>query len=122
MGSLFRREQIGLHEDQDLETLRWVVVAAVSSLDALEAAPEVSILLPKHGNADSQLSDPRLEGSERVTSFPQFGEGEADREQEALSGAEENGQDPLVVTPLRLTRVSMVRWSRSEVAMGTSYV
>ena len=72
-------------------------MAASTGVDALESAPEVTVLLLEHGDAGHELLDPRLEGEKGIAGLSQLGDCEADGEQEPLTGAEEHGEDLLVV-------------------------
>jgi len=78
---LLSREQPGLHEDQNLETLGRRVVAAPASFDPLKPASEAGVLLLEHDDTSQKLTDPRLEGAKRIASLPQPGNREADGEQ-----------------------------------------
>jgi hypothetical protein len=72
-------------------------MAASAGVDPLESAPEVAVLLLEHGDAGQELLDPRLEGGKGIAGLSQLGDYEADGEQESLTGAEEHGEDLLVV-------------------------
>jgi hypothetical protein len=90
-GGVGERHHVGLHEQQDAESLGRVV-AAPPGPEPLQSDPKHVGLFPSLGQEQLQLLDPGHEGLHRVGGLPDLGQEEPQAEGEELAGLEQGAE------------------------------